>query len=335
MLLTEAAFNLLTCDCNPPMVKINESDFPKDIVFSRSECGTQLYYLSDYVSILILLPVEGVRAEGSLHYMFYRRTDSNFSAIHGAAITINGTPVSKLHCGEQLFKAACVLLHMQEDPAEDVCKEGDDYAARTANRLAVLSHVMGAASPADCKGATSALKPFYPQLWDMASFDVMVQVQNWKATDPEHHAFKKFLGSLCKDYSIPFANVGIYEATTPDDKGRVDLIWGTGVGVADMLNAIRAQPDLAWYAPEGGLVEDESRPYKGKNRLGRALQLAFQSVVGKAGEHLDESLADFVERIGTESPIFEYAPVWERTGSKFARTLSTSDVGDCRTLSEA
>ena len=343
MLLTEAAFNILTSDCNPPMVKINESDFPKGIVFSKSECGTQLYYLGDYIAILILLPIEGVRSEGSLHYMFYRRCDSNFSAIHGAPITINGKPVSKIHCGEQLFKAGCVLLHMQEDPAEDVDAVADDYEARTANRLAVLSHVMGAASPADCKGATGALKPFYADLWDKASFDVMTEVQYWKATDSENHAFKQFLGSLCKDHGIPFTNVGIYEATVPDDKGRVDRIWGTGVGVADMLAVIREQPDLYWFSPDGGEVSTGARPFAGKNLLGRALQLAFKRVVGDAGEHLGESVEAYIARVGTESPLFVYLPVWERTvsagssplpersGSKCARTLSCADVGECRT----
>ena len=335
MLLTEAAFNILTSDCNPPMVEIKESSFPKDIVFAKSECGTQLYYISEYIAILILLPIEGVRSEPSLHYMFYRRCDSNFSEIHGSAITINGTPVSRIHCGEQLYKAGCVLFHIERDPPQILDDDTDDSVARTANRLAVLSHVMGAASPADCKGATSALKPFYGAAWDEASLDVMTEVQYWKATDPEHHAFKQFLGGLCKEHSIPFANVGIYEATVPDKKGRVDLIWGTGVGVEDMLKAIREQPALAWFAPDGAEVPTESRPYKGKNSLGRALQFAFKRVVGADGEYLGESVEDYAARIGTESPLFVYLPMWERTGTKCARTSSCEDVSDSRSASGA
>jgi predicted NAD-dependent protein-ADP-ribosyltransferase YbiA (DUF1768 family) len=306
MLLSKAAFDILVSPDNQPMGETNPADFPSAIVFQQSECKTQLLYLSEFLSIVILLPVEGVR-EGSINVSFKRRLLSNFVGVKGPGVTINDTPVKSFKCPEQFFKAACVVFHIETDPV-------NAPESLVENRLSVLRAIMNAATPQQAKFATgglTGLQPFYAREWDEVSFEVMIEAQIWKATDPDCHAFHHYLADLCSEHGILFDHVYFFEAL-----GKRDVVWGTGLDVDEMHAATVSLPDARWGAPDCDEVPDESRPFPGKNKLGRAIQTAFLFVVGDDGEFVAETAEAFVERVGTASGTFEFEPV------KRARTAS-------------
>lgn len=304
MLLTQAAFDLLTSVDHPPMTKFNEAHYPAAIVFHQSDCKTQLYYVSECLAIIILLPVEGGHA-GSIHVCFNKNVFSNFVAIHGADVTINGSPVRKFYCGEQFFKAGCVVAHMARDA------DADDAEARALNRLSVLADVMGAPEPKVAKFATGKLSPFYAAEWDESSFGVMTHAQIWKATDPAQHAFHMYIAELREAHGIPSLHTYFYEAA-----GRRDMVWGSGLEVEELADRIRAHPTLDWGVQDPTELPEAERPFPGKSKLGLAIKIAHHFVTGHQDCCAHETAEDFAKRSGTETPVFEF------NAAKRARTNS-------------
>ena len=292
MFLSQAAYHVLVSPDNTPMGNLRPADFPSALAFNLSECKTMLHYLSEFLSIVIVLPEEGVR-EGAMHVSFKKHIFSNFVKVDGYDATINGTPIRKFHCGEQFFKAACVVKHMEADP-EDARHIFVD------NRLEALHAVMNAATPKAAKAATSKLAPFYSSEWDAVSFEAMTETQIWKAMDQACHDFHLYLAELCSEHAIHYDHVYFYEAI-----GKFDLVWGTGLEVDAMHARILELPGASWGTPDCTVVPAWARPFPGENKLGRAIQTAFRYVVGGYGEFVGETVAEFTGRVGTEFSSFQ------------------------------
>jgi hypothetical protein len=318
MLLTQAAFDLLTSVDHPPMTSFNPANYPAAIVFNQSDCKTQLYYVSEGLAIIILLPIEGGH-EGSIHVCFNKEVFSNFVAIHGADVTINDMPVSKFYCGEQYFKAGCVAFHISRDaklasaapasaelvagaaPAELASAAPADAEERALNRLSVLAAVMGASEPKVAKFATGKLSPFYAAEWDEVSFGIMTQVQLWKATDPANHAFHMYISWLRRAHGIPCLNTYFYEAA-----GLRDLVWGCGLLVEDMADSIRARPSLDWGTQDPSAIPEAERPFPGQSKLGTTIKIAHHFVTGYKDICAHETVEDLIARSGTDTPVFTF-----------------------------
>ena len=309
--------------------------FP-DMVFNKSECGRYFFYKDEKLSVIIVPPSES-NPDGLVLTNFYGGMLSNFSRVvipEFAMWVINGKRFNPKN-GEQVFKAACVVAHM--DPT-------DETSDKALHLLSVLKAVMSAPSPKECKRATYAIpkEDFDGDMWDAISPNVMTLTQIWKCMDPEFFGFYKAIAHQAASHGIPFSRCRFTEAAGADD-----FIWGCGLSVEEMFNGLTSNlDDKVW-----NLRVYNQKPYKGKNLLGESCGWAFQELIGIDGEFLDETVDKFRERIGLECPVFSFEetkrsrtlssdePVFSRTLSNssdepvFSRTLSVDEPVFSRTLS--
>jgi hypothetical protein len=270
-----------------------------------TECNEVYFRHGDNYAIVILLPIPGVR-EGALYKLFCKRStrsESNFTHLEDAAcLTINGNPVLRLECGEQLFKLYCVLSHISNDPV-------DADASVIGNRLAVMQKVLVAPAPVHAKKATNDLTPFDSEGWNKVSFEAMVATQKWKATSTKIHAEMQYLASLAVQHGLPLRNIFYVECADPDPKVPRDLNWGCGLTIEELIGSILFHPDSPWGDANVTDKIHKDCPYSGANGLGRALQIALRFVLGDNGEFLHESVEEYRARFGTEMPLVSYTPV--------------------------
>ena len=241
-------------------------------------------------------------------------------------------------CGEEYFKAACAVLHIDPTDTEAVLPA-------TIHNLAVLDAVMTAPTPIKCKlstGGANGLRGFDAAKWDKNSLWIMGKIQEWKFTDPTFHAFIRFLATTAAEHGISQRDVYYYEAT---DK---DAVWGTGTPVAAMHTGILADVDYCMGALDTfeGIIYDRTpsweskvlfKPaFKGKNGLGKALRSAHLFAMGPDGEFMHETTAEYIDRSGKESTIFAFITPEDGFYNKRPRTditlddvrCSSSDVND-------
>ena len=260
-----------------------------NIVLKKSECGGYLsFHEPGSFSVIVIPPTES-HAEGLAVSIFgSKQVWSNFLCNTGVFWTINGESVSFKNA-EQVFKAACVIAHM--DP--------DDETTPTAGVLLdVLAAVMSAKSPAECKAASNAIPKGYfdAAKWDSMSFYPMVKAQELKCTGDVYYENMQMIGSLAKNY-------GVKRCYFAEAIGDRDNRWGTGLTVDDMTQAVIDHVrDPVWLNMGLGTV----LPFPGKNLMGEALTAASRVVLGKDFEFVGASLDDYIVRIGTVCPLFSY-----------------------------
>ena len=311
IVLSNAAFQVLTSDEPRPMPDAKDPGIPV-MTFQQSSCGLFYYYIDDEerFAVITVPPVEG-RHDGYQLTMFYRKMFSNFARIDGAVPwEINGRVVD-YKIAEQVFKAACVAVHM--DPT-------DETSDKAVHLLKVLESVMSATSPKKCKDAPRAIpkEDFQHEKWDTVSFDVMKMAQLWKCTDPKFYNLMQLLGQKAREYSIKPTNCYIFEAA-----GVEDELWGCGPTVAELYNsAVSNMHNETWAFPMKSPV-----PFTGQNKLGMALNESFLDVVGKDGEFIGRPIEDYRALFtGAKCELFVCAPASsEESPSKRARSMSDSN----------
>jgi hypothetical protein len=312
--LSRAAFEELTSEEERPMPEAKDPRIPV-MTFERSACGLYFFYKDERVFVVIVLPVAGLH-EGHILTGFYGGVLSNFPRVNGAKWMLNGKCVD-FKDGEQVFKAACTCAHM--DPS-------DETSDKALNLIKVLNAVMSAKSPKSCKFAVRGIpkEEFDGEMWDRRSPDIMYFAQLWKLTDPLYFGFFKCISGLAKLYNIPFVRCFFFEAASTDD-----LIWGTGLSVDGMFDALT----LNVASPEWCFHRGYPKPYNGKNQLGEALDLAFTSMFGANGERSDCTLEEYCELIGGDCPLFSYDPELfvEQGDHKRARILSEDSASPAKT----
>lgn len=294
--------------------------FPAAMVINRSECGRYFYYLDEKFS-MVIVPKSVSNPTGLILSNFYGGLFSNFPKVvipDSAMWEINGKRFNPKN-GEQVFKAACVVSHM--DPT-------DETSPKALHLLDVLKAVMSSPSPKECKRATYAIakEDFDAVTWSSISCNVMTLAQLWKCMDPEFHGFYKAIAHQAVSYGIPFSRCLFTEAA-----GKEDFIWGCGLSVQEMFEGLTSNlDDKVWNF----LVHDQV-PFKGTNFLGECCNDAFKEVVGVEGEFLHETVEQFRERMGVDCPVFSFVDTKRaRTGSSDScaefpsRTLSFSDGGE-------
>lgn len=305
MILSQRAFHLLTAKPVDWSFTANKPGFPDTcdgLEFKSSESGHELYHNSEFFSIIIQKPIRGVRAEAKLFYVFYKRCFSNFSFTAGITMQLDGKPIRAIKCGEQFFKLYCALLHLSNAESSTEYAEQPDEHERVCNDcMSVVANVLNGGSPATCKAATNALKPFLRQKWDDYSFDVMVHAQKWKCTDFVYFHHMNYVRLLCEKHDVALHNVGFFEASP------MDKVWGTGSSTGDLtaqiLASLSANDGKTWFLTDpSGCPEHKDRPFEGLNKLGRALQLTFWYVVGRDGDGIHETHHEYIARLGSVMP---------------------------------
>ena len=307
MFLSRKAYEILIGPHAPILCK--DPGFPKDIVFISSECGAYKYYKDDKCFILLKLTTS-VKL-GFMLYAFYGGQMSNFAKLN--AVKIHCTDESKtpleieiidninnadLGCGEQRFKLACAALHIH--PKDSVYEN-----------LEVFEAICNASEPKKAKSATFQLKDFNAEKWDRKSRAAMKWVQMTKLRDPTVRDFLLKLAQIAKDHDILADQVFSVEATktTPADGDKkevpADIIWGSGVGVEELLLLVLKEGDCSTLF---NLAGDKSPLYPGTNYLGLAINDAFRELCGDNFEGLDESMEKFIARIRDGFNYFKYIP---------------------------
>ena len=333
MLLSRKAYEILIGPHTP--ITCKEPGFPKDIVFTTSECGTCKHY-KDAKSFIVVFP-ETSTEYGFLLYAFWGGQMSNFVKLNAVKIhCTDKTPENEiidsinnadLGCGEQRFKLACAALHI--DPKDDSLNE---------QNLGVFKAICNASEPKKAKAATFKLKDFNAEKWDKESRAAMQWVQMAKLRDPEVRDFLLKLAQIAKDHNILASHVFFAEATaaTPaiGDKKAIpaDIIWGTGVGLEDLLPLIvkESNSPRLWLSLAG--MSQKVPLYPGTNFLGLAINSAFAHLCGRDFEGLAESMEEFIARVKVDGfSYFKYTPhstseepepKRARSDSPIARTLS-------------
>ncbi len=270
-----------------------DPDFP-EIVFTTSDCGKFKYYKDEKFFIIVFLATSV--HHGLVLIGFYRGSLSNFSSTN-VSCNINGTNVA-IYCGEQAFKAACVVVHFNNNDAsyEDM-------------NLDVLKVILNGSKPTDAKFAPKKLTAFDSGLWDQASPDAMYKVQLLKFTDPDFRAFLLKIAQIAKDHDVDAEHCFFAEAA-----GAEDRIWGTGPGanmdelfsnVCKEGNTIKLFNNLSDPKKRR---EPEDCIFVGLNGLGKAIDKAFRDFVGKDFECFSESTEQFVSRVRASGgfDLFEY-----------------------------
>ena len=309
MLLSRQAFELIVTphdpmECKPP-------NFP-EIVLILSECGTYKYYKDEKFFIVVFL--ETSTRYGMVVIGFYRGNLSNFSKI-GVVYNINGKDVV-FHCGEQAFKAACAVAHL--NPKDD---------SLNVKNLEVLKAVLNAPEPRKAKSATFKLEGFDAKMWDVASPEVMYWVQLLKFKDPEFRSFMLKIAQIAKDNGVDADHVFFAEAS-----GEEDRIWGTGPGanVEELFGMVCKEGNSTKLY--NNLVDPRKRRepvdlvFVGSNGLGKAIDQAFRDLAGENFQGLSESMDEFIARVDEFGgfSFFEYDAATEEPEAKRSR----SDASD-------
>ena len=300
--VSDAALAVMT-EPHPRMTEAKDPQIPF-MTFERSACGRYLFYFDAKFVVLVVLP----RADfpGCIIVAFYQRMLSNFASVEGARCLINGKEVD-FSITEQFFKAACVLMHMQEEEGGSTNEE----------ILDALKTVMSAPTPVVCKNATRKIPVFDGAAWDRVSYGVMCSAQDWKCMDSKYHDLMQNIGSLAKTHGIPMQSVCFLEAA-----GNNDMRWGCGLSAKQVSDAVEVNiGDPKWLSE---FVFNQE--YPGMNHLGLALDATFLKVVGSDGCFIGRSVEDYREAVGYSFPCFTYA------GDKHKRAseVDTEDGGDAK-----
>jgi hypothetical protein len=265
--------------------------------------------------------------EGLAVSSFYGDGWSNFRAVGGggAKWRLEDEPMD-FKCGEQVFKAAAVVAQM--DPA-------DETSSKAELLRQVLENVMTATTPKECKFAVFKIPEdmFDSGAWDDGAAEyAMYETQKWKCMSPDFHAMMKRAGKEAEYY-------GVERLYFVEAAGTDDLRWGCGLTVDDFHAAVTANVECPdWLCMKSG------SPFPGKNLLGEALTLASKVVLGERFEYLNETVEEYVARIGTTCPLFALAPsvavfqpmVCDAVGMESGRDFPVlGETGACRTLSDA
>lgn len=310
MLLSRQAFELIVTPHDPMQCK--PPNFP-EIVLTLSDCGTYKYYKDEKFFIVVFL--ETSTRYGMVVIGFYRGNLSNFSKI-GVVYNINGKDVV-FHCGEQAFKAACAVAHL--NPKDD---------SLNVKNLEVLKAVLNAPEPKKAKSATFKLEGFDSKMWDVASPEVMYWVQLLKFKDPEFRAFMLEIAQIAKDNGIDADHVFFTEAS-----GEEDRVWGTGPGAnVDELFGIVCKEgnSIKLY---NNLVDPKKRRepadllFVGFNGLGKAIDMAFRDLSGDKFQGLLETMDEFIARVNAFGgfDFFEYDATLEEPEAKRSRSNDNDD----------
>lgn len=286
-----------TMDCKPPCFE--------SIVFqdSKSSNGQDCkVFKTDRLFVIVYPKTES--APGLLLYGFYRKDFSNFSAVSRHPLKCSDPARQKalnadFACGEQLFKAMCAALFV------------DDSGAN----IEVLDKVLEADTPAAAKKATYGIKGFNTVEWDAVSRDVMFAAQMYKLRDVQHFERMAAIYRIAKEYGVEASRCYFFEATedepavpevpaterapaVPAKPARpADKIWGTGKGIGAMFEDIMAEGNterLRAFLDVNDEGAMDYRLYPGSNYLGAALQKALACVMQGPAE---ETHADFILRV--------------------------------------
>ena len=316
MLLSTKAYELLISSQNATECRDPCFVDPATIAFTSMVGGE--YYKDEKRFIIVLSKTATCPAV--LLNGFYRTDLSNFSKtdeveIHCTNPSLTPKQVeiidkinnAKYGCGEKRFKLACAAFHLKPD---------DDL---NENNLKVVSAILNAAEPVDAKTATFKLENFNKD-WDLVARKAMDWAQMNRLRDPLTHKYFLTLAQIAKDHDIKPEDCFFFEATqdtpatdavpatadSPAKKARkaqkADLIWGTGIGIDDLLNSIvmEGNTEVLHKTVSGykKLFDEEYTPlYKGKNGLGLSIKGAFERLCGVHYECLFEEQWETINRI--------------------------------------
>lgn len=287
--ISKATFECLTS--NVPRL-MPDAPMPSkcNIQLKKSDCGKYLIcHEPGSFSVIFVLPCETNPDGLALTIFGSKQVWSNFLCNTGVWWTINGEYV-KFKNAEQVFKAACVICHMDPD---------DSTSPQALQLLDVLAAVMSAESPSKCKAATSAIPPnvFDGTKWDEMSFYPMVKAQELKCTGDVYYENMQAVGTLAKEH-------GIRRCYFAEAIGDRDKRWGTGLTVDDMtLAVIDHVQDPVWVKMGLGVP----LPFPGKNLMGEALTVAARFVLGNDLEFVGTPSDDYIDRMGRVCPLFFYS----------------------------
>jgi predicted NAD-dependent protein-ADP-ribosyltransferase YbiA (DUF1768 family) len=251
-------------------------NFPNLDAMEESACKRFLYCKTPTFLLIV---------DRGMHEMlcaFQMQTFSNFVAADMVCTIKEGVQCG-FRCGEQAFKAACALLHL--DPRDDALRRHEE------DNLKVLDRILHAEKPSIAKTATMKLKGFKREEWDRVSFDAMYWAQLMKLQVPEFRDFIRKIARIAQANGVEKARDCLFAEATDD------AVWGTGVGVQEIFDAV---------------LKEESGIYTGRNGLGKAIAKAFVKLMGDDFEHIDEEW-------GASLPFFfeleEEKPALKRTCS--------------------
>lgn len=234
-------------------MECRDPQFPT-IVLTESECKTFKFFCTPTFFIIIFPKTH------TMHVGFFERTFSNFVRVD-MEVEVGGNKIV-FRCGEELFKAKCVMAHLDSPDNE--------------HNMKVLDAVLNAAEPKIAKKASSDIHGFKAGNWNSQSYHIMFLIQLLKFTNDEFRMFVLQLVDIAKHFAIKPETVSFMEATSRDD------LWGTGVRIEDVYSQICA---------------DGVANFKGRNLLGKAIGDAFVELASHNYVGLDESMDEFVARI--------------------------------------
>lgn len=317
MFLSTKAFQLLTASKNRTVCKSAGFVDLSKVAFTHFEGGK--YYTNEktYIVILFKTPTAPARMLNG----FYRTNLSNFAGIDEVEIHCRNPKLTseqieiidkinnvKLGCSEKRFKLACAVFHLKTD---DSLNEAN---------LKVFEAILEAPEPAKAKFAVFKLENFNKD-WDLpqnARRSMDYATMN-RLRDEETRNYLLRLAKLARDHDIKSSDVHFAEATqdepaipdtpatdSPAIKGKkaqkADRIWGTGVGIDDLLKAIKEEGNterlyktVCGYKKMAG--EEYIPLYDGKNGLGLSLEQAFGYLCGNDYECRLEGMEEFIYRI--------------------------------------
>jgi predicted NAD-dependent protein-ADP-ribosyltransferase YbiA (DUF1768 family) len=310
MLLSHQAFELITSPHGPMNTK--SPNFP-DIVFVVSDCGTYKYFKNEKFFVIVFL---ATRTRKALMLVgFYRSTFSNFSGIN-VVYNINGKDVI-FDCGEQAFKAVCAIAHLQSK-SEPVVE----------HNLKVLKSILDASEPKGAKQAAYKIQEFDQKMWDGVSPEVMYWVQLLKFKDAEFRNYGLKIAQIAKDNGVEMDNIFFAEAAGKDDR-----LWGTGPGanVDELFDIVCKEGNTAKLynnlADPRKSREPEDVLFVGFNGLGKAIEQAFDDLLGENFQGLTETMEEFVKRIDAIGGFDFFKFETGEPAAKRSRSASSSGSG--------
>lgn len=318
MFLSTKAYELLLASKNNTVCRKAKFVDLNTIAFTHFEGGK--FYKDDRSYIVILFKT--ATSPARMLKGFYRSNLSNFSETNEVEIhcknpnltaeqieVIDKINNTKFGCCEKRYKLACAAFHLKTD---DSLNEAN---------LKVFQAVLDALEPAQAKSATFKLEDFNSE-WDLPqnARKAMDSATLNRLRDEATYKYMHRLAKLAMDHDIKSSDVHFAEATqdipavpdtpatddSPPIKGkraqRADRIWGTGVGINELLEAIKEEGNtdrlyktVSGYKKMAG--EDYTPLYDGKNGLGLSLERAFGYLCGTNYECKFEEMWEFINRI--------------------------------------
>lgn len=332
MFLSAKAYELLIASKNATVCRDPCFIDPSTIAFTSFSGGK---YYKDEKRFIIVLP-KTATCPAALLNGFYRTDLSNFSKTDEVEIHCKNPSLTpkqveiidkinnaKYGCGEKRFKLACAAFHLKPD---------DDL---NENNLKVVSAILDAAEPIKAKLATFKLENFNKD-WDKVARGAMDWAQMNRLRDPPTYKYLLSLAQIAKDHDVEPKDFFCCEATqdtpatdavpaTADSPAKTarkaqkaDTIWGTGIGLEDLFEAIVMEGNtevlhktMSGYKRSAGdtfypilttrgykKVGDTFYPiFEGKNGLGLSIKSAFERLCGVNYECLSEEHCEAINRI--------------------------------------